>query len=105
MTKLNITPAPWMHFKSGGDRIITDADGDIDICKMLGPHKFGQDSDAEAIVKAVNGTYGIGVDPEAIENMKVALHEFINWAEKNAMWDKIGQSYYRAKAAIEKAKL
>lgn len=40
---------------------------------------------------------------QAVPDMIEALQEFIEWAEKQGMWDKCGQSYYKTKAALSKA--
>ncbi len=39
----------------------------------------------------------------ASKDLLVAAKEFVAWAERAAMWDKVGESYYRAKRSIAKA--
>lgn len=86
-------------------------DRELQILKLHdGPHPIKEhldriENNAEAIVTAVNSTYGSGIDPSAINYLITALESFVEWAEKNAMWDKCGQSYYQAKQALKKAKL
>lgn len=43
----------------------------------------------------------IAASPDLLQ----ACESFVEWAEKQAMWDKTGQSYYQAIEAIKKAKI
>lgn len=56
-------------------------------------------ADCEAIVSAVNGTYGKGIHPDAVEDLLKSLKEVISVSDRKT------DIYDRAKAAIEKAKL
>jgi hypothetical protein len=49
--------------------------------------------------ESIANSYLIAASPE----MLAALQEFVKWAEFENKWDKCGQSYYLAIAAINKA--
>ena len=67
----------------------------------------GQDAEkyAAEIISAYNATYGNSINPESVKDMHDALQEFVEWAEKQAMWDKTGSAYYMAIESLKKAKL
>lgn len=64
------------------------------ICQVLGrePELW-----ANRIVSAINGTYGSGINPEAVPELLRALKEVISVSDRKT------DIYDRAKAAIEKA--
>lgn len=63
-------------------------------------------ADAEAIVKAVNGTYGAGINPESVEMLKDVAEHIIRMI---SLAPEIESSFpslvKKAKAALEKSKL
>lgn len=76
MNNRQVTKSPWRAFSSGSHWLITDDSGDNDICQMSPTHqKIVQKANAEAIITAVNNTYGAGINPEAVPDMLKALKE------------------------------
>lgn len=61
------------------------------------------ESNAKAIVSAINNTYGAGINPEAITDLLKAAQDFVSKVEEGKAKSK--ESYSKFKAAIEKAKL
>lgn len=107
MSENKMTPTPWSisPFKSGmvginyDNPLISET-----ICQITGSHP---QYNAAAIVSAINGTYGIGIDPDAIKELQESLEQFTKypWLAK-AIEDAGGTpNLERSKAAIEKAKL
>lgn len=73
---MNPTSTPWKaHFIAAHDNWeITDENNQINIAQVYGyDTDEARDSNAALIVSAVNNTYGIGIKPEAVYNMKSAL--------------------------------
>lgn len=79
MKELNLTKGPWKltdkcHNPMGWERCIDNGLDQICIVECY----EGDESDAKAIVTAVNNTYHKGIDPEAVADMKEALIEARN---------------------------
>lgn len=121
MSEALMTPAPWFAVEYAGFFKIQDepyySSNDILDAEYVGEPTAKLN--ATAIISAINGTYGIGVDPSKIDEViKWAdhLHESIQHlfdmkakkgstsVMKNA-WNIVATSLYQSKAAIEKAKL
>jgi hypothetical protein len=107
---LKIDKTPWRVYDSGHkshypglesqeSSIVVFGDGD----DLQGIQ--GKEDNAQAIVNAVNGTYGVGIDPLYVTQICEALKNFVDWCEENSMWDKVGQSYYKAKQVLYKSKI
>lgn len=86
MEQNKMTPAPWnANGKTiGGEIGITAAEGKylrhIATLPILGNYAAVGDeyyANALAIVTAVNNTYGAGINPEAVPNMKTILEKMI----------------------------
>lgn len=98
--KDKISPVPWINDAIGvrsSDRgwyILTDEDTSI--------------ADREAIISAINATYGNGINPEAVTDMYKAILDIISYEERCRATGNpaLSDHWYRPiKAAIEKAKL
>lgn len=105
-----MTPLPWRikKFSAFNTNIIGNGEWgrENDICEMSGAHsKSAQNTNAAAIVSAINGTYGAGVDPAAVKDLleacEVALRMY-NEIEPIGGWQYVHDSL---EAAISKATL
>src|SRR6267142_6900875 len=91
--------------KSGTGIFIKDADG-RPILRIYS-YPGGSHYDLERITRAINGTYGVGIRPESVVDLKKCLEELL------AQFEKVVEPKYtldhmlirEAKVAIEKAKL
>lgn len=91
--QLKLTPGTWKvsTHDDNGDIVIRDAGNKI--VANLSTDKYGKEdeeyqqseADAQAIVKAVNNTFGKGINPEAVEGMFNALKATV--ARINGEWD------------------
>lgn len=64
------------------------------------------ESDGRAIAEVRNEEINYSPNAKAIAavpDMVEALQAFLDWAEKQAIWDKTDTPYYKAKAALSKA--
>lgn len=102
-----MTPTPWKVIKfSSFPTNITGASRDNDICEMSNTHdKVVQNANAQAIVTAVNSTYGAGIDPQSIPALLETLNKIINVNYAWGISSQLEMVKEWAKAAIEKAKL
>lgn len=75
MEKLKITEGEWEAVKYSDNRLGVGAKGKPTGSQVCIMNKFRSETEAnaKAIVKAVNNTYGKGIDPEAVPDMKEAL--------------------------------
>lgn len=69
-----MTPLPWRikKFSAFNTNILGNGEWgrENDICEMSGTHsKSAQNTNAAAIVSAVNATYGSGIDPLAVKDL------------------------------------
>lgn len=99
--KDKMTPAPWYIDADGYIR--SKAEPKEWILKI--PQEIDKDN-AEAIVSAVNATYGNGIDPEVVPEFLRILQAYIDADDSHAdVWIKMQRLKKQARAAIEKAKL
>lgn len=82
MDKLNMTQTPWTlddTFKQDGNISLMGADK-MHIGNLFqGMSRVNKTHEnAEAIVKAVNGTYGVGINPEAVKGLYDTLLAIFN---------------------------
>lgn len=101
-------PFPWKATKfSDHERIgISDASGAYSraeiVCNSI--REPWAEKDAESIVKAMNNTWGEGVNPEAVPELLRTLNnmcEYFEWLINDPNFP----AYREAKTAIEKAKI
>lgn len=109
--KDKMTPTPWLvtanenWIYSGAGKDLVPNGGDI-ICLEpdMEDSRLRFPANAQAIVSAVNGTYGLGINPEAVPELLRTLKnlcEYFEWA----IGDPNFPAYREAKEAINKAKL
>lgn len=110
MSKDKMTPTPWAlsNIDEEGDaRVISRAIGLYANQICLPPHKDLESAEnwclnAQAIVSAVNNTYGAEINPECVPSMLDALKEIHDiWGQEWGWRDH--PAFLKAKAAIEKA--
>lgn len=116
MEQNKMTPIPWAPFKarSGPNNKVTvsgifSASNNSFIVlgnlEDIDPRTVMKDGDVSAVVTAVNSTYGSGINPESIPDLKKCLEELL------AQFEKVVEPKYtldymlirESKAAIEKS--
>lgn len=107
MSKDKMTPTPWKvkKFKNWATNVVGKEEGD-DICELSNTNsKKVQNTNAAAIVSAVNNTYGAAINPEAIPELMRVLKWIIEETGPNEDSAPSIEAITAAKAALEKAKL
>ena len=116
MEQNKMTPTPWISGGSfpykGNEGYIfaTSMRPEVLVCKTFGssdencPPLDEQLANSAAIVSAINGTYGKGIDPSAVGDLLSSIKELRDqFAKVNKFYSKDHEILGRADAAIEKA--
>lgn len=100
MEQNKMTPTPWSYeYDDNGFYVIKAAGMPSPYIAATGNESDWDGGNSEAIVKAVNSTYGAGINPEAVSDLRDALQSILLGVTLHP------QLRETAEAAIEKAKL
>lgn len=117
MSTDKMTPTPWSIWEGNATFIISDTSSErnpfIAQATDIASSVRRWPENAKAIVSAINNTYGAGIDPEAVKDLRDALTELMRF--KHAIRDyaapalqfdgNLIRALDAAEAAIEKTKL
>lgn len=110
-----MTPTPWVaggtHPYKGNEGYVFDTSRpEILVCKTFGsldensPPLDQQLANSAAICSAVNGTYGVGISPDAVKDMRDAIANLVDWYRSSN-----GEGFFAilqsAEIALNKSKL
>ena len=99
MENKNMTPTPWHSSDHGA---IHDTDHNL-IATLYSDRMI---PDSRAILSAINGTYGKGIDPSAVEGLqKIAIYLIEISEYKSFSMHHFLPVFKAAKAAMEKAQI
>lgn len=91
MEQNKITPTPWeiqTRFLIGNpDKVFIN--GHSNVCELrIGNRSMSEgNADAEAIVSAINNTYGAGINPEAVPELIKAAIALLAYEQKEGLFD------------------
>lgn len=110
MSENKMTPTPWQVLDYGGYGVLHKADdcyyGSNDLLDAEDVGLETAECNRAAIISAINGTYGIGIDPNAVKDLLEALEFCQSVIRSQGMFDLSERmADDKAMAAIEKAKL
>jgi hypothetical protein len=87
MSENKIKTLPWRLAHDNPRKIVSDCIHGFDPLtqeNVIGGASQHHDEKlhASAIVSAVNGTYGVGISPDAVKDMQTVLQELLEWNTK-----------------------
>lgn len=110
MSENKMTATPWRIEDCKEELVITRGDISYGIASCYcDPMDNETRANAAAIVSAINWTYGIGVNPEAVGDLWDIANQYMHYLEGIRGGLRLStiekENYIKCKAAIEKAKL